>query len=252
MTIELLDADLVVSISAHLPVFAKYNFAFASTWLCRVLSECFDDWDTELAEYISASLDRDHVTKTCRMVRYPKDQFDYSQTAWNTTTTPFAPQMIFQYHQGGCYVFEHGLITNANLFYRRVPIRDPGVSSAHAGKEFCYAIPILSGGDVRELQTLKHLPVTSVSWTVHSGKREPGVLLRYEIVEDDTVIFVGTDVVVSARVTTVNPRVTLELMGTAVVPQDYFLKGPQFRTVCAHINLRQLRLYVSKAIATAG
>ena len=253
MSLELMNLDFFDSVLKTLSVSDKYSLAATCTQIRVILGGFFEEWDMEIAESIASHLNADHTSRSFHMEVYDSDvHHSYlSAYSWPTTKMEEQPLMTFQYkNNGGCCAYEHGEMTQIDATYRLDPIKDPTVDKIHGDKKIFLAHPIISYAVYGKLETLKNVPVDTISWEIHPEKNEPGTCYFYgEPVEDEeNVVYIRTHNVVSVDVAMTNPRMKMELMGVSILNRRHYDKNTHHvRRGNAHINMTQLRLYIKKA-----
>jgi hypothetical protein len=259
MPIELMDVDFFDCVLQNMSPFDKYILAATCTHIRVVLSELFKIWDTEIAQRIASHVDADHTSRSFHMKAYDGslNHSHLSAYCWPTTKMEVPPLMMFEYkNNGGCHAYEHGGMRDIDATYRLDPIEDPiedPTVDEIGDKKIFYANPIISSAKYDQLKTLKNVPVDTISWEIHPEKQEAGVAYFYgePVVYENTVVYIRTHNIVSADVSTINPRIKLELMGVSMLDHAH-CKDPQeqVRGGRAHINMGQLRLYIKKAVVS--
>jgi hypothetical protein len=232
------------------------KFALASTCkeIRNTLSMFFDDWDLKLAELVAKQIDTSRNNKTYKMKEYGNLQVSAFHRRWLWPTTEKIdenPLMVYEYNGGGCYAYEHGHVS-ADVNYELKSIKDPTWENDHQGKSVFRAEPKLSNTKFDDLKTTMDIPGVKYNWNVHHDTKEPGVgyFLGDPVTTygENQVTYVRTHNVVSLQITTINPRINIEAMGVAMLDWENY-KGPDVTSRCRmHINMNQLRLYVSKTM----
>jgi hypothetical protein len=256
MSIELMNVDFFDCILQDMSPFDKYTLAATCTQIRVILYELFESWDMEIAKGIASHVDADHTSRSFHMKVFDSGvHHSYlSAYSWPTTKMEEEPLMILQYKNNrGCYAYEHGDMGKIDATYRLDPIEDPTVDKIHGEKKIFYAHPIISYAVFGKLKTLKNVPVDTISWEIHPEKNEPGTGYFYgePVVDEEQAVYIRTHNVVSADVSTVNPRIKLELMGVSMLDRAHYKETHQVRDGRAHINMGQLRLYIKKAVMSS-
>ena len=253
MSLECINTDFFDCVVTPLNVFDKFNLAATCTEIRVRLSDFFKAWDAELARLMASSIDKNHTSGSFRMQTYvDHDFFDFNFLAadsWITSKMSVPPIMTFNHTGEGCHAFEHGEMMNMDVRYRLDQIADPTPDNEFADKEVLYATPLLSNAHFGALQTLSQIPVKDISWEIHHDKQRSDT----SYLTEDKAIYIRTHNVVSADVSTVNPRVNLELMGVSMLDRRYYNASTNEATdCCAHINMLQLRVYIAPATLTSA
>jgi hypothetical protein len=259
MSLETMGADFLGLVCAELPILDKLRLASACGELRETLGLFFDAWDAELVRMYA-----DQVLRWCPNRSYafrPVDaaRFDYEWmrcSFWPTTRTPFAPAVALEPigpGGAGAGAFEY-VEMHADVGYRLDPCDDfmeearPGEASFE-----CLPQPENAGfGDVFTLSGLRRAGlVRGVEWSVHPGVTTTAAGHSYHFAlrtSDGRVLYPRDDCVVAADVSTVHPRVTLELMGDARLPvrQEAAMKGSVAKQLVGRVSMRQCRLYIRK------
>ena len=257
MPIELMNVDFFDCILQNMSPFDKYTLAATCTQIRAILYEFFESWDMEIAKSIASCVDADHTTGSYHMEVYNGDTHHpyLSAYCWPTTNMAEKPLMTLQYKNRGCYAYEHGDMREIDATYRLNPMQDPTVDKIHGEKKIFHAHPIISNAVYGKLKTLNNVPVDTISWGVHPEKEEPGTAYFYgePVVDEEKVVYIRTHNIVSADVSTVNPRIKLELMGVSILDRRHYkgITATHVRDGRAHINMSQLRLYIRKAVMSS-
>lgn len=254
MSLERMELDFYDCITTPLSVLDKLALAACCTKIRVALSPLFEEWDHEFATLCSLSIQPNDPNCTFLMKHYDKHNFDlgFARNWWPTTQATIPPSMTFVYNRGGCMAFEHGHM-EMDVTYRLDPIEDPTRDKVHEGKEVHCASPLLWNARFEPLKTISKVPAMAIVWNVHHHKKEMGVgyFIGNPVVQgDDRVVYVRTHNLVSVDVSTDNPRVSLELMGVSILDRNVYNESNCAFGCRAHINMKQLRIYVKKPSLT--
>lgn len=256
-------ADFFFCVLAPLDVLDKWATAAVCTRMRCTLQVFFRDWDLEFAtRWCATRIDRDHPNDSFVMRTYDPSHFPFSTGRWPTTSradTP--PLMVFEYDDAkeGCLAFEHGRVVEMDVEYLLDPYHtfDGHASNANETRRSFVATPQVSNDGLvfRPLRTLSALPIRSCAWKVHPNAKEFGCFyLMHPVVNTpERVVYHRPNLVVSAEAETVNPRVSVETMGVLMLHKKHYDDASKTAYKCtAHVNMEQLRVYVTPMTVTNG
>lgn len=252
------DVDLLPLLLEQLSVFEKLFLATTSTSFRVLLSSYFDDWNEELAEIVCDKIDSTFSTKGYVMQRTTGGFSSHANRLRIFPTTKMMQDPLYHIvrNTSHCHAFEHGFFAAANVVCKHEAINSPPLSNAYPGKELIEAVPYIEtkGCKIAPVHKLSHFKDAKVEWEFHPEKEEPGVgyFFGEPNMSKDKVLFVRTHNLVSADVTFTNPRVKIEIMGTAHLRRSDFNVYTNTFGRHGHINFTHLRLYVSKPTLTSS
>jgi len=258
-------ADFLGLVCTELPILDKLQLASACAELRETLGLFFDAWDGELIQMYADQVlrscpNRSYGFRSMKAARFDYEWMKYS--FWPTTRMPFAPAVTleptgFGSARAGAGAFEY-VEMHADVGYRLDPCDDFMEEAREGESSFeCLPQPENAGfGDVRTLSGLSHAGlVREVKWSVHPGVTTTTAGYSYHFAlrtSDGRVLYPRDDCVVAADVSTIHPRVTLELMGDAWLPvcQGAVMKGDVMKQLVGRVSMRQCRLYIRKRSMT--
>lgn len=223
--------DFFHCLTQQMSIFEKYRLSSCSASLRLLLKDLFCTWDDEFADHISSMVD--YFSKF-EMRMFSEGR---GKESWITTKMCVPPRMTLEWKRG-CHAFEHVRLTDMSVRYEVEPLFP----------EAFVAKPIILYAEFGEVETLRTVPVKEIVWEVHHDK-EPlneAFMLGSPFIHKGTEIYVRTHNVVSADVSTVHPRVRIEMMGIAELHRDNYDPSNSIMGAEGHINMTQLRLYVQR------
>ena len=252
------DVDLLPLLLEHISVIEKLALATTSTSFRVLLSPFFEEWDREFGEAVCEQIDATFPDKGYVMHRSTGRFLSHESRLQFRPTTKTMEDPLFHVvkNTASCHAFEHGFFEAAKVGCKHEAIKSLSLSNAYPGKELVEAVPLIEaeGCEFAPIYSLSRLKNAKVEWEFHPDKEEWGVGHFFggaDTCLEDKVLFVRYHSLVSANVTFPNPRVGIEVMGTAHLRRWHFNAHTNTFGKRGHINYSHLRLYVSKPTLTS-
>lgn len=246
--------DVSECITRTMGPFDKYILAGTCTNIRVILSDFFASWDMEIAKSIASHVDANHTTRSYHMEVFDEnsDRSLLFSNSWPTSKMEEVPLMTFRRNEDAMSnAYELGSMENIKATYRLDPRLDKNI---YGEKKVFYAHPVISSAEYGNLLTLKNVPVDTIEWEVHPPEMNRSGFFYgppvWVYVDDAQAVYIGENNIVSADVSTVNPRIKFELMGVSIINRSNYNNGP-VRVGSALINMLQLRLYIKKAVMSS-
>ena len=247
-----MSVDFLSCIASQLDVTSKYNFASVTKEVWILLSHLFEEWDYEMANHISSTIEKNYPFGSFKMDEYKAEGFDYSRISsdvWVTTERDYPPRFTFEYKGGGCMAFAHVRMTGVKAEYKVKPYQSEWLQENFPNRGLFTAHPRIRNAVYNTVASLFNgLKVKYIDWKCHPDKEVPGVayFLGNPVLEDGRAVFVRSHNVVSSEVAFSNPRLNVEMMGVALLDKSNYEGEGVVEGRACHANMKQLRVYVKK------